>query len=248
MIIDSHVHLRHGDAARTEYSPEEIVRLMDGAGIDKSVVFAIRTSTPRSIEMADAAAREFPDRLIPYVYAVPTYSGDVLGAIEQAVKELGFRGIKIHAGESSLAEYVTDPVFALAGKLGVPCLVDCRGRYDDMKRLAEKFPETRIIIAHLGIYLTTDQKVIDSFIQLAAEHENIVLDVSGVVIYWKIREAVERVGARRVVFGTDGPHKAPDLVTFAQIEIEKIRMLRLAPEDEKAVLGGTIAAILALKR
>ena len=64
-IIDSHVHLKHGDIARTEYSPEIIAETMEKVGIDMSVVFAMSTSTKRSIEMALEAHRKFPDKLIP---------------------------------------------------------------------------------------------------------------------------------------------------------------------------------------
>ncbi len=39
MVIDSHVHLKHGDAQGTEYSPEVIMQTMDKVGIDLSVVF-----------------------------------------------------------------------------------------------------------------------------------------------------------------------------------------------------------------
>ena len=56
-IVDSHVHLRHGNAARTEYSPETIVETMDKVGIDRSVVFAICTTTTHSIEMARRPSR-----------------------------------------------------------------------------------------------------------------------------------------------------------------------------------------------
>ncbi|MBS7610501.1 hypothetical protein KEJ19_08140 [Candidatus Bathyarchaeota archaeon] len=66
MIVDSHVHLKHGDVNRTEYRAETIVYTMDTVGIDVSVVFAMGTSTNRSIEMALEAHRRFPDRLIPY--------------------------------------------------------------------------------------------------------------------------------------------------------------------------------------
>ncbi len=59
MLIDSHSHLKHGDAQKTEYSPDEIVRVMDAAGIDKSVVFAMSTSTSRSIQMAKDAIDKF---------------------------------------------------------------------------------------------------------------------------------------------------------------------------------------------
>lgn len=247
MIIDSHVHLKHGDAQKTEYSAETIVKVMDAVGIDKSVVFAMSTTTSRSIEMAKAAVDNFPHRLIPYAYALPSYEAVVLDQIDEAISEHGFRGIKIHMGECTLAEYVIDPVMELAGKRGVPCLIDCLGRYDPIQRMAEKFVQTKIIVAHLGRYLCEEERLIDRFIGLAEEHENILLDASGVVITSKIREAVGRLGSGRVIFGTDGPHELPDTIAYARTELDKIRILNLNPHDETAVLGGAIADLLGLE-
>jgi len=63
VIIDSHVHLKHGDSARTEYAPETIVEVMDAVGIDRSVVFAMSTTTRHSIEMAaEACERGFLEK------------------------------------------------------------------------------------------------------------------------------------------------------------------------------------------
>lgn len=244
MIIDSHVHLKHGDAQKTEYTAETIVKTMDAVGIDKSVVFAMSTTTSRSIEMAKEAVDRFPDRVIPYAYALPSYEVVVLDQLDEAISELGFRGIKIHLGECTLAEYVIDPVIKLAGERGVPCLIDCLGRYDPIERMAGKFDQTKIIVAHLGRYLCEEKQLIDRFIRLAEEHNNILLDASGVVITSKIREAVDRLGSGRVIFGTDGPHEAPDTITYARTELDKVRMLNLSPNDEAAVLGGTIAGLL----
>ena len=58
--------------------------------------------------------------------------------------------------------------------------------------------------------------------------------------------AVERIGSHRVTFGTDGPHEEPDTVGFARRELEKVRSLGLRPEDERNVMGGTIARLLGL--
>jgi predicted TIM-barrel fold metal-dependent hydrolase len=246
MIIDSHVHLKHGDAQKTEYSAETIVKTMDAVGIDKSIVFAMSTSARHSIEMAKEAIGKFPHRLIPYAYALPSYESVVIDQLDQAISEHGFRGIKIHAGECTLADYVIDPVMDLAGKRGVPCLIDCLGRYEPIERMAEKFVQTKIIVAHLGRYLCREEPLIERFIRLAEEHENVLLDASGVVIIAKIREAVDRIGSERVIFGTDGPHESPDTVTYAHTELDKIRSLNLKPKDEAAVLGGTIAGLLGL--
>ncbi|MGB9597494.1 MAG: amidohydrolase family protein [Candidatus Poribacteria bacterium] len=244
MIIDSHCHLKHGDAQRTEYSAEAIVSVMDSVGIDKSIVFAMSTTTSHSIEMARDAVEKFPDRLIPYVYALPSYNDVVLSQLEQAISTLGFRGIKIHAGECTLAEYVIDPVIDLAGRSGVPCLIDCLGRYEAIDRMAGKFSQTKIIVAHFGQYLCKDESLIERFIRLAERYDNVSLDTSGVIIVSKIKEAVKRIGAGRVIFGIDGPHESPDLIMFARAELDKIRMLNLDPQDEIAVLGGNIANLL----
>jgi predicted TIM-barrel fold metal-dependent hydrolase len=244
MIVDSHVHLKHGDAQKTEYSAQEIVRVMDAVGIDGSVVFAMSTTTRRSIELAQEAVRQYPQRLIPYAYALPSYERAVLDELDRAIAEFGFRGIKLHAGECSLADYIVDPVLALAGRRGVPCLIDCIGRDRPIERMARSYPETTVIVAHLGKYLSEDEALIDRFIGLAERYDRLILDLSGVLLSHKIVEAVARLGADRLVFGTDGPHEAPDTVGYARAALDQIRDLGLSPADEGAVLGGNIARLL----
>jgi len=246
MIIDSHIHLKHGDAAKTEYSPETIVAMMDAAGIDKAVVFAMSTTTRRSIEMAQEAMEKFPERLIPYVYALPHYERPVLAEIREAITGLGFRGIKIHYVECSLAEHIIDPVIRLAGNLDVPCLIDFGGRLADVERLARSFPGTRIIVAHLGQYQCREESLIDRCLSLAETYPNLYLDASGVVLIHKISEAVQRVGSARVLYGSDGPHLDPDTWGFARKELTKVSSLGLDPVDETAVLGGSISTLLGL--
>lgn len=245
-VVDSHVHLKHGDAARTEYSPDAIVDAMDKAGIDKSIVFAMSTTTRRSIEMAEAAVKKYPDRLIPYVYALPHYERPVIREIEAALAGRVFRGVKIHAGECTLAEYVVDPVLRIAGKHGAACLFDCGGNYAAARRMAQAFPGTKLIVAHMGRYLSTDKKLIDQFIGLAEQFPNVLLDVSGVVVSEMITEAVRRIGSSRLVWGTDGPHPKPDTATFARTELDRIRQLRLSEQDSNNLLGRTIVNLLGL--
>jgi predicted TIM-barrel fold metal-dependent hydrolase len=246
-IIDSHVHLKHGDAAKTEYSAEAIVAVMDKAGIDRSVVFAMSTTTERSIVMAERAVAQYPDRLIPYAYALPNYERPVIKELESALAGGLFRGIKIHAGECTLADYVIDPVLKLAGRLGVPCLIDVVGRDAVAKRLAQAFPETTIIYAHMGRYKTNDPKLVDAFIRIAEEHDNVLLDLSGVDLVPKIAEAVKKVGAGKLVWGTDGPHPDPDLVTYARSNLEKVTQSPISQEEKDQILGGNIARLLKLQ-
>ena len=110
------VHVKHGDAAKTEYSAKDIIGVMDAVGIDRSVVFGMSTTTKHSIELAEAAIAQYPKRLIPFLYALPNYERPVLTEIDDALTNRGFRGIKIHAGEVRLHPYIVDPVLKLAGE------------------------------------------------------------------------------------------------------------------------------------
>ncbi|HLJ11176.1 MAG TPA: amidohydrolase family protein [Planctomycetaceae bacterium] len=246
-VIDCHVHLKHGDAARTEWSPEAIIDIMDKAGIDKSVVFAMSTTTARSIEMAKTAVKKYPKRLIPFLYALPSYERPVLKEIESAISDDAFRGIKIHAGECTLAEYIIDPVIRLAGSFPVPCLIDAAGNSTVAARLAEAFPHTPLLLAHMGRYLSTDPALVEQFIRVAEKFENVYLDLSAVALVYKIEEAAQRLGATRLVWGTDGPYKNPDLVTYARTEMDKVRQLKISDADKQLILGGNIARMLNLE-
>ncbi len=219
---------------------------MDQAGIDKTVVFAMCASSSRAIEMAHEAHTIFPDRLIPYAYALPHIAESAIQHVERAVSDLGFPGIKIHGGEARLAEYIIDPIFELAAHHKVPCLVDFVGRVEDAQRIAETFPQTTIIVAHFGQYLSTNRNLIDSFINLAEKHENIILDTSGVVLSWKISKAIQRIGSERITFGIDGPHPYPTLITYAKEEIEKIQSLPISDTDKQNLFWNTIARLLKL--
>jgi uncharacterized protein len=243
MIVDSHCHLKHGGTGE-EYSAQAIVEVMDAVGIDRSVVFAMSTTTEHSIEMALAAVEAYPDRLIPYVYALPGFGAPVLHRMEHAIRDFGFRGIKIHAAECLLEERVLGPVLELAAQEKAPCLIDCSGNAPAAERLVHRFPDTPFILAHVGRYLCTDEALIDRFIGIAQAHPNVCLDISGVVLTWKAGEAIRLLGARRVLFGTDGPHPQPDERTMAQTELDKIANLRLSPQDAEEVLGKALLRLI----
>ena len=255
MVVDIHAHLKHGDRRRTEYTPAEILATMDGAGIERSVVFAMCTSAERAIAMAEAAVLFCPARLIPFAYALPNYERPVLDLLRSAIMELGFKGIKLHVGECTLAEYVSGPVFALAGRLGVPCLVDFGGQLEACRAVLSSHPETTVIIAHFGRYLCQDEALVDQFIALAEGHANAYLDTSGVVLMHKIVEAVARLGPGRILFGTDGPHSfrdgpeyasAADTAAFARAAVEGILALPLSSAEKRAILGENAARLLRL--
>ncbi|MCD6334881.1 MAG: amidohydrolase family protein [Candidatus Latescibacteria bacterium] len=239
MIIDCHVHVKAGDTPRREFSGDFIVARMDEAGIDRSVVFAICLPARESNEMVHREVQKFPDRLIGFAHALPAYEHPVTEEIRRAVEEHGFRGIKIHAGECSLEFVDIGPVIETAIALDVPCLFDCANHYPAMERIVCRYPEARIIVAHLGSP-AANEGIMDQFIRLAKEKANLYLDTSYIRTPWKIGEAVREAGAHKILFGSDGPLIHP------RIELTKIEVLKLAEKDRQNVLWKNAARLLKL--
>jgi predicted TIM-barrel fold metal-dependent hydrolase len=79
---------------------------------------------------------------------------------------------------------------------------------------------------------------VDEAIEVADRYPNIILETSAMPYPDKIKEAVGRIGAERVIFGSDGPMCSPIL------EREKVQMAGLAPDELAQVLGGSAARLL----
>ena len=65
---------------------------------------------------------------------------------------------------------------------------------------------------------------INAAIDVAARNPNVFLETSGMPMHAKIREAVERVGPDRVLYGSDAPFHHP------AVELAKVRVSGL-PQD-----------------
>jgi predicted TIM-barrel fold metal-dependent hydrolase len=98
---------------------------------------------------------------------------------------------------------------------------------------AEACPEATIILGHSGGYFHTKDAI-----RVAERHPNILLETSAMPYPQLIKEAVERVGASRVLFASDGPGCAP------AIEVQKVRMAGLSPEEQEALFCQNIVKVL----
>jgi predicted TIM-barrel fold metal-dependent hydrolase len=100
-------------------------------------------------------------------------------------------------------------------------------------RAAAKVPRATVILGHMGGYFHVDEAL-----RVAQRLDNIVLETSAMPYPWKIKEAVEAIGAKRVLFASDGPGCDPGL------ELYKVRRARLGKKAEALVLGKNIQRIL----
>jgi predicted TIM-barrel fold metal-dependent hydrolase len=240
MIIDSHVHVKGGDVYRRELDPDDTIRYMDRAGVDKSCVFSICLPTRESNELTRKAVKGREDRLIPYAHIVPEERTVGLAAVRRAVEDWGFRGLKVHFGEvkGEITDDLFIPILELTVRLGIPVLLDCNNKPEFPDRWANMVPEARIIIPHLGS--SSDQMMNWRFFDVAKRHPNIWLDTSYTSGPWMIREAYHALGPRKLVWGSDGGGDYyPPL-----IELSKVKVWEFPKEDEAMILGGNILELL----
>jgi hypothetical protein len=242
VIVDFHTHVDEAELYGWFDPPEKLVPLLDEAGIDRAAVMTyvdLPGSNPAALEYVAESVARYPDRLIGFARLNPNYRRDALGALERAVGELGFRGVKLHP-TTTLAHPAGEATVELmrrCGQLGVPVLFHCG---DDpyttpqaIEAGARAAPDAAVVLGHMGGYFHVDDAI------AAAERQpNLYLETSAMPYPWKIAEAVSRVGPERVLFGSDGPGCNPAL------EVHKVRMLGLTPEAEALVLGGSASRLL----
>jgi predicted TIM-barrel fold metal-dependent hydrolase len=243
MIVDFHTHVDEAPAFGWIDPPDKILALLDVAGIQQAVIMTytdLPGLNPDALDYIIAAAARFPGRLIPFVRLNPNYQ-DVIPDLLSRALALGVRGVKLHP-TTALAHPAGEATIALlrrCGDLALPVLFHCG---DDPYTTPEAIglaamaaPECQIVLGHMGGYLH-----VEAAIDEAERHSNLHLETSAMPYPQWIATAVDRIGADRVLFGSDGPGCNPSL------ELEKIRRLGLGAAAERRILGGNAADLLGL--
>jgi predicted TIM-barrel fold metal-dependent hydrolase len=168
-----------------------------------------------------------PDRLIGFagVHASRD-AGRIFPMVERAVMEWGFRGVKVHGHDAPVTREVCEAVRAFH----LPLLLDVVGRAYLVDLLAPQYRDVNFIIPHLGSFMDdwrAQQQIVDQLVR----HPNVYADTAGVRRFDYLVQAIKRAGAHKLLFGSDGPWLHP------AVELYKIRMLGLSPENEAMVLG-----------
>jgi hypothetical protein len=127
---------------------------------------------------------------------------------------------------------------ALAGERGLPVLFHTGHPIFTLpwsiEEVAVNFPQTKVVFGHMG---HGNVVYINASIDIACRRPNVYLETSGMPMHTKIREAVERVGPERVLYGSDAPFHHP------AVEQLKVQLSGLGQADVERVLGGNAAAL-----
>jgi predicted TIM-barrel fold metal-dependent hydrolase len=239
MIIDCHCHAGKGDRLTAPWNTEAAIgpylRRARAAGIDKTIVVGAFHSDYHKMnaEVARIIARH-PGRLIGFVFVHATRdAGRIFRMVEHAVRKWRFRGIKIHGFEAMPTREVCETARAFR----LPIFVDVVSRPEVIDMLAPQYPDVNFIVAHLGSY-TDDWRAHQQVVYQLARYPNVYADTSAVRRFDYIVEAIKRAGARKLLFGSDGPWIHPG------VELHKVRLLGLRKDQEALVLGGNAIRLM----
>ncbi|MBU2665136.1 amidohydrolase family protein [Actinoplanes bogorensis] len=229
--------------------PGRLLAAMDRAGIGRAAVCAGgllpldrlaeqlndggRTETEADNEGVRAACERSGGRLLPFYFADPVRDVDAYGK-----NAVDFRGLEISPAVHGIRLDDTGVIelVDIAASAGHPVYVvtvaQPGARAIDLVRLAARFPDVTFVWGHCG---HTGLDV--AGLRTLAGRPNVLAELSGCLTV-TARLAVARLGASRVLFGTEYPLQQPE------VELCKVAALDLVPEDRSAVLGANARRVL----
>lgn len=251
MVVDIHAHPGFAGnlkGLREEFAPA--LRAASFHGVDRVCLNSLgdwtRSPKPNVVKKANDAvlslAADHPKRVIGFCYVNPTYPEEALKEIERCVVGEGMAGIKLWTACRASDDRVR-AIAQRAAALGIPLLqhawYEAGGNHEsestpaDVAVLARRCPEAHIVMAHLTG--AGEQGLAD-----IAPHRNVSVDISGGEPEAGLLElAVRRLGARRVMFGTDSPIRSYGMT------LGKVRGAKITRRQRELILGGNARRLLA---
>ncbi|MFD4704755.1 amidohydrolase family protein [Gottfriedia sp. NPDC058432] len=186
---------------------------------------------PKNDIVATAIAK-FPDRFLGWVAVNPMIL-NFMEEIDFYLKNPSFIGVKAHPFMHGYSIKALEPVAALCESKGVPMIIHLSSEINSYKYLPEKFPNLKLIYAHAGLPFW---KKLWKYVK---EQPNVYVDTSSDYLNPSIvKQAVEALGYRKVLFGCDGPY---GMKTFNEYDYsDKKRWVEslLIPDNEKEYILG----------
>jgi predicted TIM-barrel fold metal-dependent hydrolase len=173
---------------------------------------------------------------IPEAYALVWANPRLPGYLEEAERFLEhpkFLGMKLHPLIDGYHpnDPAVHPLMELLRERDLPVLLHSGHPIFTLpwsiEELAVAFPDVKVVLGHMG---HGNVVYINASIDIAARNPNVYLETSGMPMHTKIKEAVERVGAERVLYGSDAPFHHPT------VEILRVQVSGLEQEQLYQVL------------
>ncbi len=239
MIIDGHCHAGKGDGLTGPWDTAaplgRYLRRASEAGITRTVLVpAFHSNYAEANRQVARIVASRPDRFYGFAFIhADRDRGRVATMVRETVTRYGFRGIKVHRHDARITREICD----VARAFSLPILYDVVGEVSGVELLATEYPDVSFIIPHMGSF-ADDWRAQLALIDHVVRHPNVYTDTSGVRRFDLLEQAVRRAGAKKLIFGSDGPWLHPG------VELAKVRALGLPEPDEQRVLAGNLLRLL----
>jgi predicted TIM-barrel fold metal-dependent hydrolase len=232
VILDAHMHIGDFPLFGLQLDGDGLLELMAECGIDGGLVFS--PDNQAVFALAGSA---------PGIWGLVWANPRVASSLAETAALLAHErcvGIKLHP---LLDAYLPDdpivhPFYELALERDVPVLVHTGHPIFTLpwsfEDVAVRYPALKLVLGHMG---HGNVVYVNAAIAIAERRPNVYLETSGMPMHTKIREAVDRVGADRVLFGSDVPFHHP------AVEVLKVRVSGLGSDLVARVLGTNAAAL-----
>ncbi len=266
-IIDAHIHLwekgkPRGSHRQEPYSAEQALADMDAAGVAGAVIQPPAWD-PDSNAIAIEAARKHPARFA-ILGNFPLDAPDGIQRVESWKSQPGMLGLRYIFNEPRQRDWLTgremDWLWSTAQRCGCPVALAAASFLPAIGTVAERFPDLRLLIDHLGVPLGAQGD--DAFRQIPdlerlARYPNVAIKATGAPAYAtdaypyrsihdRLRRIFDTFGPRRFFWGTDIT-KMP--CTWRQgVTMFTEELPWLSAEDKTFVMGDALCDWICWKR
>lgn len=245
-IYDCHGHLgTHPDFPAYKCTLDEMLAVMDLLNIGVLAITSTRACyndcPGGNAEVAEALER-YPARLRGYVTVNPNPAGEVLTELERWSSFHKPPLIKLHPDLHNYpvcgANY--RPVWDYANQTHAVVLVhtwesDAHCGPLLLLPIAREFSQARIILGHSGV----TWRGYEQSLEVAEAAPNVFLDITGSQSHRTVIERlVSRVGAHRVLFGSDLPYLE------AAMALGRVLTARISDKEKELILRSNFARLL----
>jgi predicted TIM-barrel fold metal-dependent hydrolase len=241
-ILDGHIHWGEWRPEREGWPGATLPQIRDAlrrSGIDGA---ALMPTDRRDNEGLAAAIAADPEDLFLFAWVTPQDVDGTMDFLERHGDRVA--GLKIHPSleRMKVSDDGWSPFLRWADEHRRPVIVHS-GRWQEMASwrfcldVAERYLQASIVIAHLGGDLPTLQQDCSEEMRVRAL-PNAYLGTESIREYYSLRIALDRLGAERIVFGSDYPLGWPSAY------LGVLDGACPSEEERRLVLGGNLLRLI----
>lgn len=245
MIIDAHAHIGTSWLGwpNSFSNLDDFLQMYNKYSIDQICISSWLMVYDPSTANKDVfnVIRKHPNQIIGLAGISPQCGEKkVQNEIDRCINDYGMKGIKLNPSEGKYYadSFFIEPVIRRAAKYNIPILMhssdDIFSNPTLIGNIAERFPEVKIIIAHMG----GEQWM--RAVSICKNNTNVYMDTAGSSVDpWVIPLAVENCGENKVIWGSDFPSSnlASELTKVSEAQINPKVKENILYENAKKIFN-----------